>query len=561
MLYLDNFILRVIMKYFYLYFPRALFMLLVFVGGVASAYEFHEKASQTMMQSLDNRPAKDFLGQLYKELYYVPVWTHEDRPSSFALELFDAILKDPLLEDGTKLKQDAKKLLEQSGQIYPSGLLSEKIAFEFAVSQLYKGYSDYLFYGSIDWGKFASKLAQLKSSHDIEADWVTYGPKKNQSELLKTAVIEGSLANALEANMPKGYRYEALQNEILKYRKIKENGGWSQIPATNIKPNQSSPSIPLIRKRLALSGELGECKVTDDIVYDSCLQKAIIDFQKNHRLESSGNIGPQTLKALNMSVDERLAKLTLNLERIKRLNHRYETRHIVINIPDFMLSFEENGKLKKSMRVIVGEKKHPTPVFSNRVSYLVLNPYWNVPTSIIQKEMIPKLLNNPKAMANQNIEIRQGWGSDAAKVDPATIDWKQYRHVKTVPFRFAQVPGNHNALGRVKFMFPNNFSVYMHDTPTKHLFNRDVRAFSHGCIRLGEPKELLKIFAELDGGVDYAKSEQILKTKKETQLGLKSSVPVDIVYLTAWVDTDGKVQWRDDIYGYDAMQQGLLREW
>mgnify|MGYP005620881435 CR=1 FL=1 len=561
MLYLGNFILRKAMKHFYLYLLKILFLPIILVGGVASAYEFHEKASETIAESLSDRPAKDFLKQLYKELYYVPVWIHEDRASSFALELFDAIAQDPLLTDDTKLRTDAVSLMKQSKEIFPNGSFSQKITFEFAMSQLYKGYSDYLFYGSIDWGKFASKLAQLKSSEEIEADWVTYGPKQNQYELIKNAIIQGSLAKSLSKNIPKGYRYQAMVDEILKYRALKAKGGWETIPNGTIKVGQSSSSIPLIRKRLAATQELGDCTLSDSLVYDECLKKAIVDFQKNHRLGADGTIGPQTLKALNMSVDERLALLNLNLERIKRLNHRYENKHIVINIPDFMLTFEENGKVKKEMRVIVGEKKHPTPIFSNRVSYIVLNPYWNIPKSIVQKEMIPKLLKNPKAMANRNIEIRQSWASDAAKVDPATIDWNQYKDAKTVPFRFAQVPGDHNALGRVKFMFPNNFSVYMHDTPTKHLFNRDVRAFSHGCIRLGEPKELLKIFAEIDGGVDHRKSEEVLKTKNETQLGLNNSVPVDIIYLTAWVNHSGKVQWRDDIYGYDAIQLKLMKQW
>ena len=192
---------------------------------------------------------------------------------------------------------------------------------------------------------------------------------------------------------------------------------------------------------------------------------------------------------------------------------------------------------------------------------IVLNPYWNIPKSIIQKEMIPKLLRNPYALEKQGIEIYAGWGKDAHKVDPASVDWSQYRYSKTVPYRFAQVPGYKNALGKVKFLFPNRFSVYMHDTPTKPLFKRPKRAFSHGCVRLEKPRELLRTFASFENNVDFEKSQEILKGKKNVYLRLKEKVPVDIIYLTAWVDYDGKLQFRDDVYHYDKMQLQSYKRW
>jgi murein L,D-transpeptidase YcbB/YkuD len=191
----------------------------------------------------------------------------------------------------------------------------------------------------------------------------------------------------------------------------------------------------------------------------------------------------------------------------------------------------------------------------------VLNPYWNVPKSIIQKEMIPKLLKNPNAMAREGIEIRSGWGSDAARVDASSIDWSQYRYSKHMPFRFAQVPGRRNALGKVKFLFPNKFSVYMHDTPSKYLFKREKRAFSHGCIRLQKPRELLRTFSSFNESVDFEKAQKILKGRKKTFINLDEKVPVDVIYLTAWVDYDGVLQFRDDVYGYDRMQLKSFRKW
>ena len=192
---------------------------------------------------------------------------------------------------------------------------------------------------------------------------------------------------------------------------------------------------------------------------------------------------------------------------------------------------------------------------------IVLNPYWNLPKSIIQKEMIPKLMRNSKAMARKGIEIRSGWGENAKKIKASTVDWGKYRYSKTLPFHFAQIPGPHNALGKVKFLFPNKYSVYMHDTPNKKLFHRSRRAFSHGCIRLQKPRELLKTFASFNSNINYATSQKILKGKKKTVLSLQEKVPVDVVYLTAWVDYDGKLQFRNDIYGYDRMQLKSFRKW
>jgi len=284
-------------------------------------------------------------------------------------------------------------------------------------------------------------------------------------------------------------------------------------------------------------------------------------FQARNGLATDGVVGPGTLGVLNKSIDERITTIRLNLDRLKWLNERPGNRHVIINIPDFQLYFEENGTMIQTMRVITGTPKHPTPIFSDTVEYIVLNPYWNIPKSIIQKEMIPKLLRNSNAMKKQNIEIYNGWGKDAAKVDAASVDWSKYRYSKTMPYRFAQTPGTHNALGKVKFLFPNKFSVYMHDTPTKPLFKKNKRAFSHGCIRLQQPRELLKTFTTFNSNINFEEAQETLKGKKKKYFNLKEKVPVDVIYLTAWVDYDGKIQFRNDVYGYDGMQLKSFRKW
>ena len=380
--------------------------------------------------------------------------------------------------------------------------------------------------------------------------------------LIQKAVFDGRLEKQFVQAEPKGYRYKALKKSLIEYMALQAQGGWKHVPLKGIlKEGQSHKQIPALRERLRVTGEYRSCYTEETTLYDTCLKEAVIRFQAKHGLVAKGVIGPNTMGAANVPVDKRVEQIRLNLDRIKWLNSRNSDRHIIINIPSFTLYFEEGNALRQQMKVITGTKKNPTPVFSDTVELIVLNPHWNVPKSIIQKELIPELLEDPKAMAKQDIEIRDGWGKDAQLVDPALVDWTQYRYSKSVPFRFAQVPGYNNALGKVKFLFPNKFSVYMHDTPTKHLFNKNVRAFSHGCIRLAQPRELLRTFSTFNENVDFDKSQERLKGKKKAFLKLDNRVPVDITYLTAYVDYDGILQFRNDIYGYDAMQLQAFRRW
>jgi murein L,D-transpeptidase YcbB/YkuD len=372
----------------------------------------------------------------------------------------------------------------------------------------------------------------------------------------------GSLHEAFVHAQPKEYHFKELQAILLKYLDIQAQGSWGNTKLKgSLRLGRAYTIVPTLRKKLALMGDYKSCGKKEGKVYDSCLKKAIIHFQKRHGLISNGVIGKNTLKALNMPLVTRIEKIRLNLDRIKWLYERKSKRHITINIPSFTLSFEEDHALRQEMKVIIGKRKNPTPIFSNTVKTIVLNPQWNIPKSIIQKEMIPKLLRNSNAMAQKGIEIYNGWGAGAKKISASSINWGQYRYSKSVPFRFAQKSGSRNALGKVKFLFPNKYSVYMHDTPNKKLFNRNVRAFSHGCIRLHKPRELLKTFSTFNSTVNYNSAKKRLKGNKKAYLNLPTTVPVDVTYLTAYVDYKGVLQFRNDIYGYDKMQLQSYRTW
>ena len=524
---------------------------------------FHEVASTVMMNSLQAQPKESFLRRLYTQLFFVPIWMRESKPSASASALFAHIKNDDTLNKHGRLYQDSLRLEGKVEDIYAyHGKLVEKVDLEFKISQLYKAYTNYAYLGSINWGAFQARISNL-IVNGVSTEWILHRPKVDAIAMAENAALGGNLANALENAIPTKYHYRELQKKVAEYREIKANGGWENVTLhQTLKPGNRREGVLSLRERLIVTRDYISCdERNEDNVYDQCLEDAVKHFQLRNGLSDDGEVGPITLTVLNKTVDERIQSMLLNLDRIKWLNDPKSKRHVIINIPDFMLYFEEDGVLIQTMRTIVGTPKNPTPIFSNTVRTIVLNPQWNIPKSIIQKEMIPKLLRNSNAMARQKIEIYDGWGKDASLVNPASVNWSKYRHSKHVPFRFAQTAGTHNALGKVKFLFPNKFSVYMHDTPTKHLFSKDKRAFSHGCIRLQKPRELLETFSTFNDNIDFEKSQKVLEGTKKSYLALKNRVPVDVIYLTSWVDYEGKLQFRNDIYQYDKMQLKSFRKW
>jgi len=502
-------------------FVMTAFAFMFFIQSVelkANELEFHEKASEIILNSLQTEPKNSFLRKAYKELLFTPVWMRENSLSPAAKELFEYIRNDNTLNKNGKLYSDSVILEKMAKDMYAKkGNIYAKVSLEFKISQLYKGYTDYIYFGSINWGAFNARISNLMVN-DVSTEWVLYRPEVYPAKMLGNAVLGMSLKKQLDKAVPKAYHYKALQKVLEQYLNIRETGGWEQVMIfRKLKPGKKAKGVYALRERLRATGDYVACdESNEDNRYDKCLQKAVKQFQARNGLKEDAVVGGVTLKELNKSVDERITTIRLNLDRLKWLNDRASKRHVIINIPDFQLYFEEDGKLIQTMKVITGTPRHPTPIFSDTVETIVLNPYWNVPKSIIQKEMIPKLMRNPNAMARQGIEIRAGWGKDAQKVSGGSVNWSQYRYSKIMPYRFAQVPGYRNALGKVKFLFPNKFSVYMHDTPTKHLFKKNRRAFSHGCIRLQKPRELLRTFSTFNDNVDFDKSQKILKGKKNS---------------------------------------------
>jgi murein L,D-transpeptidase YcbB/YkuD len=296
---------------------------------------------------------------------------------------------------------------------------------------------------------------------------------------------------------------------------------------------------------------------TAAVGYDLRTPEGIKAFQEHHGLKVTGVADAATKALINIPIEQRIRQVELNLERWRWMPDDFGAKYFIVNIPLYHLYAVENGKVVKDIRVVVGKPGHETPIFSDEMTTVVFSPYWNIPDSIAEGETAPAMAKNPQYLASHHIDILRRGSSGESPVDPASINWDDPSATKDLAFR--QRPGADNALGHVKFLFPNPYNVYLHDTPADDLFARPGRAFSHGCIRVEEPETLAKyvlrdypewpedkIFAAMNAGV-------------EKQVALKEKIPVHIVYFTAWVDDKDGLHFQPDIYGYDPKQMAAQK--
>ncbi len=338
----------------------------------------------------------------------------------------------------------------------------------------------------------------------------------------------------------------ALEKALGQYRQLAAKGDWPRVPAgPSLKEGEQNERIPLLRKRLAASGDLAAQAPQEDL-FDPALKEAVQRFQVRHGLAGDGVVGAKTLTELNVPISERIRQLAASLERCQPLPTVLEKRHILVNIADFTLKLFEDGKPVLSMPVIVGKPYRQTPVFNGLISSLVLNPSWGVPHSIATKDLLPKIKKNPGYLSQLHLRVFQG-GKSNTEINPATVDWAALS-TSRFPYRLRQAPGPSNALGRVKFLFPNPYDVYLHDTPARELFQKDSRTFSSGCIRIAKPLDLA---AYLLQGTPLGSTEALtaaIAREKTQSIPIPSPIAVHIVYMTAWVDSEGVIQFRPDIY-------------
>jgi murein L,D-transpeptidase YcbB/YkuD len=366
---------------------------------------------------------------------------------------------------------------------------------------------------------------------------------------LEAALDAPSLRQYFAEVIPRGWFYREMRDALARYRKIAAAGGWPSVPeGPTLRPGATDPRVATIARRLVISGDLDEGVAPGSPdAYSLEIEQAVRRFQARHGLDADGIVGAGTLRELNVPAEQRVQQLEINLERARWVLDDLSERFILVNIAGFRVYVVQDRQVTWESRVQVGKTYRKSPVFRDEMKYLVFNPTWTVPYSIATRDLLPQIKQDPGFFESRGFDLRDRAGR---LVDPKSVDWAQVTAGR-FPYTLVQRPGPANALGRVKFMFPNEHAVYLHDTPSRYLFDRADRTFSSGCIRVENPFELAEILLGSDGWTQE-KFQQVLETGKERTVFLSEPIPVLLLYWTAQASPDGTVSFFPDVYDRDA---------
>ncbi len=473
---------------------------------------------------------QDYIPAFYKRANFKPVWTDQKN-----IEEIISIIKSADMEG--LLPEDYH--IERIERLRKSAITPQETAdLDLILTDATMLYAIHLFIGKV-------VQSEIRKGWDIPPNVL---PAESRN-LLENAITGMTLSQLFESIKPDHFMYVHMKKGLANYRNIQENGGWPEIPDGKVlKPGMQDERIPAIRKLLTITGDLNPdsvVNVTD--TYDSVVVSAIKRFQWRHNLNQDGVIGKGTLEIMNIPVEKRIQELRINLERARWVTHHLPNDFLVVNIAGYNIRRIINDSTVYYSRVIVGKHYHETPIFDGTMTYIEINPTWTLPYSIATKETLPKLQKDPGYLKEKNMIILN---KDGKEVDPATIDFNSLSR-RNFPYTLRQKAGPHNALGEVKFMFPNHYSVYLHDTPARSLFSREKRAFSHGCIRLDKKWELFLNLMGDDWNMD--RINEILKSEKTTVVKLKNPIEIILLYWTAGADKDDNLFFNKDVYDRDAI--------
>lgn len=364
-------------------------------------------------------------------------------------------------------------------------------------------------------------------------------------------LVRACQSGVAEGLAPAHPQYQGLRRELERYRELARHGGWPEVESgPMLKPGRRSPRVAGLYARLVAGGDLDAATPApaEPFLFDAILVAAVKDFQARHGLKTDGILDQATVAALNVPPDERVRQIELNLERWRWLPRELGERYVLVNIPTFELEGYDGGLRTIHMRVVAGTAgETPTPVFAQPMTHVVFSPYWNVPPGIAREEVAPAAWHNRGYLARNNIEVLKG----SRVVNPAVVD------LGDPALQFRQRPGAGNSLGRVKFLLPNPYNVYLHDTPSRKLFGEAQRDYSHGCVRLQRPFELAQWVLQ-GSGWTAARIRAAMDGGQEKHVPLPRPIPVYVAYFTAWIGDDGRVQFPPDVYRHDVAHEPLL---
>lgn len=486
--------------------------------------------------------AVDLLRRLYAARDNRPHWvtTHGPGPEARTLlHTLRASRADGLNPDHYHL-QALERLISENFAALPPGTRDRRLAsLELLLSDAF--------------------VVLARDQRDGRVDPLTYEPRPVPSDpdgapAAELAEVLGgaSPTSALRRLAPARDGYAGLRQALASYRAIEADGGLSGIRAgATLSRGDRGPRVAELAARLAQTGDLPGYTTGDDS-YDAAVRAAVVRFQARHGLQADGVVGPATLAVLNAPARAWIDKLRVNLERVRWLPSKAAATRLVVNIADFRTTLYVDDHPVLSERVVVGRRYRQTPEFRGEIRYLVVNPAWEIPRSIATETILPAVKHDPGYLARHGYEVLQGWGVREKRVDPATVRWRRISPAH-LPYHFRKMPGPTNPLGRVEFVFPNPYDVYMHDTPERWLFDSRKRTFSHGCIRVEHAMRLAAELLRLDGR--QRPGLELIRAASDGQprwIGLRDPIPIAIVYRTAWATDSGVIQFRPDVYGRDA---------
>jgi len=477
--------------------------------------------------------AGNALAEFYERRDFSPAWTNPDQVG----ELLEIVLAseddglNPADYHADKLERVYRSM--QDG-VEPTPRQLAAIELLFSDSLLRLGFHQ--LYGRVN-------PASLDSRWNFSIRPVAADPLQN----FQNAIDSPSLAEFTEALYARGPWYRQMRGSLHAHRQMRSNGGWLVVPAgPTLKVGMTDSRVPMISKHLGITGDLDNAMTAAGDLYSDDVANGVKAFQARHGLEADGVLGPATLAALNVPVETRIDQLRINLERARWVMGGIGKEFILVNIAGFRAYLVKDGEPVWDTNVQVGKSYHQTPVFRDEMTYVVMNPTWTVPYSIATKEMLPQIQRDPDYFTSRTFDVRNRAGEN---VDPNSINWSELSG-GNFPYTFVQRPGPANALGRIKFIFPNEHAVYLHDTPSKSLFGRAERAFSHGCIRTQYPFDLAeRLLAPV--GWDRARIDAQIESRETRTVHLAEPLPVLLLYWTADIGRNGEYYFFKDIYERD----------
>lgn len=539
--------ISIVKNYLFQYKRGLLFSLLLLIAVQVGA-SVQSRIADDLRQLLNNNPHslpelnEQAVIDFYRQRKYTPLWLDGNNKLNRAFDLFRTIVNadNDGLAPGDYLLGDIKRswyATQEQELAYLDLLLT---------AALYR-YSSHVYSG-------ASKPVEM------DAEWHINHSTLDINSLLIYVAGNKSISSKLDQLPPQNKAYLRLKQLLQRYQELDRLGGWQEIiPGPVLEVGVQHAQVEQLRRRLEQTGDLDGCNICSIDIFDHALEEAVRRFQQRHGLQVDGKVGPETRKELNIPVSDRIRQIRVNMERWRWMPRTLGERYVMVNMTGFELYLVEDDNVKLTMPVIIGKSYRATPSFSGRISIIEYNPYWTVPVNLTIRDFVPQLIRDASVLEKKSIKLYRGWGANAEEIDPQTVNWDRLDS-EHFPYWLRQDPGPKNAMGMIKFLFPNKYEIYLHGTPDRHLFDRAVRTFSSGCIRVKDPVKLAAYL--LDEG-SLQKEEEIMADihlGSNQSVRLEMNIPIYLVYWTAWIDEEGRINYRPDVYGRDKLLDNLFQQ-